>query len=540
MPTTTSRRARGAVGHAAVLLLLAATACASEDAVARIAPTFQRACAPQPAFTLGGTQSSTDGVTWGACEGFVCAPHYQPSGGACVPATYALTLLAPAHGKLAGATSGATYPYGSVVDLTATPEVGHEVRGWTDAAAGCGRAPTCSIVMDGNKTVGVHLGRGPEGFATDVTGGEGGEVVTPRTGPELEAALCDSVVSGHCADATPRIVQLTSVIDFRGTEGTTTSSGCVNTSNGCSVNGRTEQILDVESFCAGRTVYPVTYDAAGVRPMRVGSNKTIVGMGPRAGWMGKGLLLAGGVSNVIVRNLSITDINEGIVWAGDGISVDGASRVWIDHDRFARIGRMMIVAGYGAADRVTISNNVFDGATFCGSYCDGRHYWTLLLAGEGQTVTVVGNVFRSTAGDAPQVQHPPSSTAGGVVHVVNNSWTGSARRGIVASDHVVTLIEGNWFADGLSFRPIVRSSTNPVFAPLAASAACRDVLGRDCAGNVAASGTADFVLDPTVMTSIQATPAWATRVAAIAPLDPAQVPSTGVEGAAGPQPDPDR
>lgn len=458
--------------------------------------------------------------------------------------TPSLTIIAPAHGSISGAGSGAAFPYGSTVTLTAIlPDASYGVREWTGAGVSCGSASTCQIAMDGNKTVGVEIGKVPVGFGRDVTGGQGGPAVTVTTAPELEAALCGSVTSGVCTDTTPRIIRLSTVIDFRTTQGTATSQGCVYADNECSVNGVTEQILDRQTFCSGKTLFPITYDAAGTSPMLVGSNKTVIGVGTNAGWKGKGLLLKDGHSNIIIRNLSITDINEGIIWAGDGIAMNNTSRVWIDHNYLARFGRMMIVSGFETARGVTISNNLFDGTTACGHYCDGRHYWNLLLAGADQTITLFGNWFHSVAGDAPQLGNPGSATNGGAVHLVNNHYDQANRKGVVTASGVLTLIEGNSFASTPGFVPIARLSGDPVFAPLEAAIAtanvdCQATLGRNCAANRATNSTGDFVLDATVMPAIRATPDYVVGMGSVKPLSAEEVPARVLQ-AAGPQPDPD-
>ena len=45
------------------------------------------------------------------------------------------------------------------------------------------------------------------------------------------------------------------------------------------------------------------------------------------------------------------------------------------------IGRQMVVLGETASNRVTISNNEFDGQTDYSATCDGHHYWAVYLTG---------------------------------------------------------------------------------------------------------------------------------------------------------------
>ncbi|QRO01887.1 RICIN domain-containing protein [Archangium violaceum] len=381
----------------------------------------------------------------------------------------------------------------------------------------------------------------PVGFGASVTGGQGGTVVTVSTPAQLKAALCGSEVNGVCQDTTRRIVQLSTVIDFRGTEGTKTSLGCTYSHNNCSVNGKYERILNFSSYCSGRSTYNITYDAAGQTPLLVGSNKTLIGIGANAGIKGKGLIVKGGTSNVIIRNLSITDINEGIIWAGDAITLDNASRVWIDHDYFARIGRQMIVTGWGTAQNVTISNNFFDGTTDYGHYCNGKHYWVMLLVGENQTITLAGNKIYNTSGRSPELGKQSSAASGGTVHIVNNYYDGNYYMGIGASDDVVSLIEGNYFSTASYFFPIFQSSTNKVFAPLdsnlsTANGSCKSALGRNCAANYATNSTGDFQLNSSVISAINASSTLRGALGSVVPSGYSSVPSHKV----GPQADPNK
>ncbi len=360
------------------------------------------------------------------------------------------------------------------------------------------------------------------GFGSGVTGGTGGEVVTVSTVADLTNALCGSTSGGVCTDDTARIIRVNGVIDFRGTEGTTTGKACTYSNNGCSMNGKYEKILDTLGYCDGRTTYDVTYDTAGKSGMLVGSNKTLIGVGSSSGIKGKGLVLKGGVSNIIIRNLAITDINDGLIWAGDALTLDNTSKVWIDHNEFARIGRQMIVAGWGTAQNVTISNNYFNGVTEYGHYCDGRHYWTVLLLGEDQSVTLVGNKFYNTSGRSPKVGKGSSATSGGVVHVVNNYWESNYYMGLEASEDVVTLIEGNYFSTGDYFTPVNATSSSLVYAPLdgnvgSTSSTCAGALGRSCVSNYTGNSTDGFVLNSSVMSSIQGNAEWKAAMGSVVP-----------------------
>jgi pectate lyase len=67
----------------------------------------------------------------------------------------------------------------------------------------------------------------------------------------------------------------------------------------------------------------------------IASNKTIIGIGDSAHLIGGGFSIAG-TSNIILRNLEVSDTRLIDDWPGktedwDGIQVDTATNIWIDH-----------------------------------------------------------------------------------------------------------------------------------------------------------------------------------------------------------------
>lgn len=84
--------------------------------------------------------------------------------------------------------------------------------------------------------------------------------------------------------------------------------------------------------------------------IRVASDKTIVGAAANAAIVMGGFFLASGVHNVIIRNLTIRDSYvegqdaEGGDEGGDrdGVQMDTAHHIWIDHCRFSRLGDGLI------------------------------------------------------------------------------------------------------------------------------------------------------------------------------------------------------
>ncbi|MGW2617727.1 pectinesterase family protein [Streptomyces sp. NPDC001500] len=109
-------------------------------------------------------------------------------------------------------------------------------------------------------------------------------------------------------------------------------------------DGRTvtvRTLADLEKYATAAEPYvivvaaTITMDPVG-KEIKVQSNKTIVGSGTAGQIVGGGFFLGQGVHNVILRNLTIRDAYQG-VWNDkehdyDGVQMDGAHHVWIDHN----------------------------------------------------------------------------------------------------------------------------------------------------------------------------------------------------------------
>lgn len=95
----------------------------------------------------------------------------------------------------------------------------------------------------------------------------------------------------------------------------------------------------------------------------VTSNKTLVGVGATGVIKNGGIILRSGVSNVIIRNLTIgytamtDDDPDDKAHDYDGIQMDTANHVWIDHNRFTNINDGMIDSRKDTS-YVTVSWNV--------------------------------------------------------------------------------------------------------------------------------------------------------------------------------------
>ncbi|GKT56354.1 pectin lyase [Colletotrichum tofieldiae] len=295
-----------------------------------------------------------------------------------------------------------------------------------------------------------------EGFAKGTTGGGSATPVYPSTTAQLVSYLTDS---------SARVIVLTKTFDFRGTEGTTSGTGCAPWGTGSAC----QTAINKDNWCtnyqpnAPKT--SVKYDNAGLNPIKVGSNKSLIGQGSKGVIIGKGLRITGGAKNIIIQNVHITNLNPQYVWGGDAITLDGSDLVWIDHVKTSLIGRQHIVLGNGASNRVTISNNEIDGSSSWSATCDGHHYWGLYFTGSSDLVTFKG---------APKV------AGNTLLHAVNNYWYDNSGHAFEADAGAKIVAEGNVFQNvkaayqtGLAGKVFASPDTNT-------NAKCSANLGHAC------------------------------------------------------------
>ncbi|KAK3201503.1 hypothetical protein GRF29_185g1144629 [Pseudopithomyces chartarum] len=347
---------------------------------------------------------------------------------------------------------------------------------FTAAAIALAGALTVDAAVLGERATYAVKGK-PEGFATGTTGGGSAACVVPSSTSQLKSWL---------ADSTARCIVLDKEFNFKGTEGVATETGCRPASNKCPGNGG-QDAINHASWCtngnagAGSKNIQVTYDKAGVSGMTVGSNKSIIGVGNKGVIRGKGLRIANGAKNIIIQNIHITELNPQYIWGGDAIAVDGSDLVWIDHNKFSLVGRQMLVLGNNASNRVTISNNDFDGNTNWSATCDNHHYWTLYLTGSNDLVTLKGNYIHHTSGRSPKV--------GGntLLHAVNNYFYANTGHAFDNGANVVA--EGNVFQNVNT--PLLGNSGQFFGSPsTGANAVCSATLGHVCQVNTfGSSGT---------------------------------------------------
>ncbi|MGP2522380.1 pectate lyase family protein [Pantoea ananatis] len=338
----------------------------------------------------------------------------------------------------------------------------------------------------------LHAEDFPDGFAKGIHGGGHAISVKPGSIYDLRKALCGTYDSkGNCTDEVFRVIVLDHTFDFRGSimikgKATTTEMGCM--ANFCHQGGGQWARNGTNQFCKGKAPVSVTYDNAGLQRLKVGSNKTLIGLGVHAGIQGTGIYIGGGVHNVIIRNLTLSDINPQLVWGGDALTIDKADGVWIDHNTFARIGRQMIVTGWGSASHVTISDNEFDGRTPYSATCDGHHYWVWLFLGHHDKITVARNYVHDTSGRAPHAGGMGDANI--LAQLVNNVFVNLTYQGAMMSrtPYSRLLAEGNVFEHVT--HPLFNDSRQPgnIFAGFdsfspAAAIACLKNLDRRCVSN---------------------------------------------------------
>lgn len=96
----------------------------------------------------------------------------------------------------------------------------------------------------------------------------------------------------YLTDSEARVIVLQQTFDFTDTEGTTTETGCApwGTDSGCQL------AINKDSWCdnyqSDAASVSVTYDNAGLNPIEVASDKTIIGDGTSGVIKGKGLRMA--------------------------------------------------------------------------------------------------------------------------------------------------------------------------------------------------------------------------------------------------------
>ncbi len=224
-------------------------------------------------------------------------------------------------------------------------------------------------------------------------------------------------------------------------------------------NGEASKIIMVNGVIdmRGETPFANSADQNKRGTVRLGSNTTLLGLGPQSGFTNAHLEIAN-VNQVIVRNLHIQNpCDVGPVWDPndgskgnwnslfDGITVSNAQQVWIDHNTFTDApvtdDQLPIENGMKkqchdgaldigrASDFVTVSYNHF-----------AQHEKNMLIGSSDKAVgddghlrvTLHHNLFEDVAERAPRVRF-------GRVHTYNNLHLGARKRAVYAHGYSIGL-----------------------------------------------------------------------------------------------------
>ncbi|MBO3739779.1 RICIN domain-containing protein [Actinoplanes sp. NEAU-H7] len=170
--------------------------------------------------------------------------------------------------------------------------------------------------------------------------------------------------------------------------------------------------------------------------LKVESNKTIVGAGTKGEIVGGGFFLGTGVRNVIIRNLTIRDTQmteddpDDKTYDYDGIQMDTADHVWIDHNRITRMNDGMIDSRKDTS-YLTVSWNILD----TGNKAFGIG-WTENVTSR---MTIHHNWIRNT------VQRNPSTDNVAYAHLYNNHMQNITSYGNLSRGATKMVLENSYF-----------------------------------------------------------------------------------------------
>ena len=263
----------------------------------------------------------------------------------------------------------------------------------------------------------------PEGYGQAATGGGGTKPVLASTWEELE------MLAGE-ADTPTTILLPEGVNDFRrqGDE-ITERDVCPSTCSADPSKPQYEVLVPSETCPVAQIKMPL-YE----RTLRVGSNKTIVGLG--RGALVRGVSFALGTQkNIVIRNLTIYDVNHTLIEAGDALGLNGTSDVWLDHitTKWISDGFTDIKEG---AQGVTASWMHYDGIS--PDSCTGKHPRISQIT--DSNVTLHHCFFDHPDAHTPVVDHSKAR-----VHVYDNLVQDADGYGVGAACGAQVLMEAVTF-----------------------------------------------------------------------------------------------
>ncbi|KAE8736846.1 hypothetical protein FOCC_FOCC017696 [Frankliniella occidentalis] len=275
-------------------------------------------------------------------------------------------------------------------------------------------------------------------------------------------------MKAYLASSETLIVNLNTTYDFTDAEGYNTTTGCWYSE--CADSNAGQKALPLYNACSGKTSTSTVRSTNGLGVIK-----------------GKGLRLTGS-SNVIIRDITISDINPQVIWGGDAIVFNKATNIWIHKCTIRNIGRQHLVSYVQENTGITVSSCLFDGTTDYSAYCDGTHYWLWLFWGTRDEVTLINNRVVNKS----------------LIHLVGNEMDTNPHLGIQSQVGGYILAEGNKFINYSN--PVAASATGGYLAMVntaAQAAACSSYFGENCTANAYESTTAPTRWDLTVLNQFQ-------------------------------------
>ncbi len=269
---------------------------------------------------------------------------------------------------------------------------------------------------------------GPDGLSTTTGGG---------SAPPLTVTSCSALI-GALKSSEPAVVQIPAGVTIDCRTPARAQTACAISCPSNQDPGKTTYRIAV----AGQTCTSLgSLSNIGVARTRneisipVASNKTLLGLDRNARIRGATLNLSN-AKNIIVRNLTIEDINPGLVEAGDAITLNNSSHIWIDHVRTNLISDGHV--DIADSKNVTLSWNRFEGSN--PAVCGGKHHYTNAVT--NSQVTLHHNFWDKASGRNPKLDGGATRA-----HLYNNYWLDIPYFAINASNWAQAKVEGNYFAN---------------------------------------------------------------------------------------------
>ncbi|HSQ42447.1 MAG TPA: Ig-like domain-containing protein [Fibrobacteraceae bacterium] len=248
----------------------------------------------------------------------------------------------------------------------------------------------------------------PIGFGASTTGGASGDTVISSDMATIISYLTSS-------DAKTILIP-EGIYDFRNTR-TAVGSGnygwCTRQCSSSDLNSSNIYFrVTFDSTCSSDESLATSLNRWD-RLIYVKANKTLIGMGRGAALRGASMYLSGSTSgNDIFRNLSVYDVNPHMIEAGDGISSDNTSNLWIDHCSFKWISDGNDLGGDSAKGH-SVTWSVYDGENDTNCY----KYDPYVALVENAELTYAYDYWKNTSGRVPKVV---SDSRASKVHILNN------------------------------------------------------------------------------------------------------------------------